>query len=88
MPAKRVPSYRLHKPTEQAVVTLSGRDLYLGQHGSDASHEAYARAVAEWEARGRMPAPPAAARSASLAAGFSRHVESVGLYVENGKATT
>ena len=30
----RTPSYRLHKPTGQAVVTLSGRDIYLGKYGS------------------------------------------------------
>ena len=27
----RTPSYRLHKPTGQAVVTAGGRDLYLGK---------------------------------------------------------
>ena len=26
----KVPSYRLHKATGQAVVTLNGRDIYLG----------------------------------------------------------
>ena len=30
----RVPSLRHHKPSGQAVVTLSGRDVYLGPHGS------------------------------------------------------
>lgn len=46
----RVPSYRLHRPSGQAVVTLSGRDYYLGTHGSPESHERYARLVAEWSA--------------------------------------
>ena len=27
--APRVPSYRRHKPSGQAVVTLNGRDIYL-----------------------------------------------------------
>jgi hypothetical protein len=27
----RVPSYRRHKPTGQAVVTLNGKDHYLGR---------------------------------------------------------
>lgn len=45
---QKVPSYRLHKPTKQAVVRLDGRDVYLGQHGSDASQEKYRRVVAEW----------------------------------------
>ena len=26
----RTPSYRLHKPSGQAVVTLDGHDVYLG----------------------------------------------------------
>ena len=28
------PTYRKHRPSGQAVVTLSGRDFYLGPHGS------------------------------------------------------
>ena len=28
----RLPSYRHHKPTGQAVVTLNGRDIYLGKY--------------------------------------------------------
>ncbi len=46
--ARKVPAYRLHKPTNQAVVRLNGRDLYLGKHGTEASHEAYRRTVAQW----------------------------------------
>lgn len=52
-PSSRTPSYRLHKPTGQAVVTLDGRDVYLGVHGTPASRKAYDRAVAEWLANGR-----------------------------------
>lgn len=49
----RIPSYRLHKSTGQAIVTLSGRDIYLGRHATPESHSAYERAVAEWLAAGR-----------------------------------
>lgn len=44
MPArtKSVPSYRLHKASRQAVVTLDGRDHYLGPWQSRASIDAYA----------------------------------------------
>lgn len=52
----RVPSYRLHKPTGQAVVTLCGKDYYLGKHGSKESKQAYKRLIAEWESAGRSPA--------------------------------
>lgn len=33
-PGVRVPKCRLHKASGQAVVTLSGRDVYLGKYGS------------------------------------------------------
>ena len=49
----RTASYRLHKPTGQAVVTIDGRDFYLGKHGSVASHAEYDRLIAEWLANGR-----------------------------------
>lgn len=52
----RLPSYRLHKSTGQAVVSLSGRDVYLGQHGTEASREKYDRVVQEWLAAGRQRA--------------------------------
>jgi integrase len=50
MPARppRVPSYRLHKPSGKAVVTLGGRDHYLGRHGTPESREAYDRLIGEW----------------------------------------
>src|SRR5262249_30396224 len=51
-----IPTYRLHKPTGQAVVTLDGRDHYLGRHGTPASRAVYDRLVAAWLAR--KPAAP------------------------------
>jgi hypothetical protein len=51
---RKIPSYRLHKPTGQAVVRLDGRDLYLGKHGTEASHEAYRRDIAAWLDAGRI----------------------------------
>ncbi len=57
----RVPAYRLHKASGLAVVRLSGREFYLGRHGSPESHRAYDRAVAEWMASGRA-VPPASPR--------------------------
>jgi integrase len=50
----RTPKYRLHKPTMQAVVTLDGRDIYLGRYGSIESKAEYNRLVAEWLANGRQ----------------------------------
>ena len=43
----RAPSYRLHKTSGQAVVRLSGRDFYLGPHGTARSKAEYQRLVGE-----------------------------------------
>jgi integrase len=71
----RVPSYRLHKPTGQAVVTINGRDRYLGQHGSAASRRAYKRLIAEWAASGGDPATNADLTVAEVIQRFRRHAE-------------
>ena len=42
------PSYRLHKASNQAVVTLNGRDIYLGRHNSPESRKIYRRVIQEW----------------------------------------
>lgn len=49
-----VPSYRRHKPTGQAVVTINGRDLYLGKWNTAASRAEYDRLIAEFLANGRQ----------------------------------
>jgi hypothetical protein len=49
---ERNPSYRKHKATGQAVVTLSGRDFYLGPWQSAESKHEYTRLVREWNAAG------------------------------------
>jgi integrase len=67
-----VPSYRLHKQSGQAVVTLSDavtrrrRDVLLGPHGTPVSRAEYARVVAEWEASGRRLASPPGSAPADL----------------------
>jgi len=53
-----VPSYRRHRQSGQAIVTLpdglGGRhDVLLGKHGTAESRHEYARVIAEWEANGR-----------------------------------
>jgi integrase len=79
---RKVPSYRLHKPTGQAVVRINGHDQYLGKHGTEASHEAYHRAVAEWLATGqhRLPTPagttsPPGITVSQLILAFWKHAE-------------
>jgi hypothetical protein len=55
------PSLRRHKPSKQGVVTLNGRDHYVG-HWPDTKRKppadvqaAYDALVAEWLANGRRP---------------------------------
>jgi integrase len=48
-----VPSYRRHKASGQAVVTLNGRDHYLGAWNSPQSKAEYERLIGEWLVRGR-----------------------------------
>jgi integrase len=53
-----MPSYRLHKQSGQAIVTLTDiagnrRDVLLGKHGTPESEAEYLRVVGEWKARGR-----------------------------------
>jgi hypothetical protein len=53
-----VPSYRRHRQSGQAVVTLPDglgrrKDILLGKYGTAVSRHEYARVVGEWEANGR-----------------------------------
>jgi integrase len=79
-----VPSYRLHKQSSQAVVTLtdgigSRRDVLLGHYGTAKSRVEYARVITEWEANGRrLTVANTSAGSLSvneLMLAFVRHAE-------------
>lgn len=48
MAKSRIPSYRLHKATGQAVVVLRGRSVYLGRFGSPESRAKYDRVIARF----------------------------------------
>jgi integrase len=66
---KDFPTYRLHRQSGQAVVTLTDpsgrrRDVLLGAHDSPESRAAYDRVIAEWAAAGRrLAGPPAGGAS-------------------------
>ena len=86
-PSRTVPSYRQHKPSGQAVVTLSGRDIYLGKYGTNASRAEYDRLIGEWPASGRcLPRPAADMTVAELAIRFWRFA--CGHYRKGGAATS
>jgi integrase len=81
-----IPAYRLHKPTGQAVVTLDGRDLYLGRWNSKQSRQEYDRLVGEWIANGRRLSSTANDLTVTeLAAAYWRFAH--GYYRKNGEPT-
>src|SRR4029450_8216552 len=62
---KRIPTYRLHRASGRAVVTLPiagvprGRDVFLGRYGSPLSRQKYAQVIAQWTDAGDAPATAA-----------------------------
>jgi hypothetical protein len=87
-PSKALPKYRKHRASGKAVVTLSGKDFYLGPHGTKASKAEYDRLIGEWLANGRsLPAEhqPDPTSVNDLCAAYWRFCKTY--YVKNGKPT-
>ena len=85
----RVPKYRHHRATGQAVVTLSGHDHYLGPWQSAKSRREYAWLTSEWLAAGGVVAKdqsPAIADE-ELRAAFWQHAKAYYVNAE-GRPTT
>lgn len=88
--AKSVPSYRLHKARGCAVVTINGRNHYLGAFNSPESRERYGRLIAEHAVNGGLPPKYASTRVPSLAivelcAAYTQWAE--GYYLKHGRMT-
>ncbi len=60
----RIPKYRFHKASGQAVVTLDGKDFYLGKHGTTESQNRYHEEVVQWQLKRRLPEQLVGNRSA------------------------
>jgi integrase len=90
-----IPSYRLHKQSGQAIVTLTDaagnrHDVLLGKHDTPESRAEYLRVVTEWEAAGRC-LPVAGIGVADLTVNelilaYWKFAE--GYYQKNGKPST
>jgi integrase len=52
----KLPKYRLHKASGQALVQINGQRIYLGVYGSETSRQEYRRLIAEWLASNVTPA--------------------------------
>lgn len=66
------------KPSGNAVVTIQGKDHYLGRYGSKASKTEYDRLIGEWLASGRFehPSPEASQLTVKeVIAAFWRYAE-------------
>jgi integrase len=89
----KVPSYRLHKPSDQAIVVIRGKTFYLGRYGSTESKDEYNRIITEWLAGSATVPPPLLSTSpkteltvSQLVLAYWRHVESY--YVKDGRQTS
>ena len=51
--ALRIPQLRRHRPSARAVVTLNGRDFYVGAWKTVDAKADYDRLIGEWLANGR-----------------------------------
>ncbi len=84
----RVPKYRLHKGSGQALVEIAGRRIYLGRHNSDESRERYRRLIAELMSPQqvvRVETPRVSLRINQLILRYYRFAKSY--YVKNGVVT-
>src|SRR3954469_2693898 len=89
--SNRPPSYRRHKARSCAVVTIDGRNHYLGPYGSPESHDRYARLIAEWRTRQPLPRfgrglPSPALSVNELILAYFRHAQAY--YVKDGRPTS
>lgn len=83
-----IPKYRHHKASRQAVVTLNGRDFYLGPYDTKTSRNEYDRLVGEWQANGRQLRSEYAPHGISMVEvlnGYRKFANEY--YVKNGKPT-
>ncbi len=82
-----LPKYRKHRASGQAVVTLNGRDHYLGPHGTQVSKRKYDCLIGEWLQNNRNPifAPTDSPTIVELCARYWQYAK--GYYVKDGKCT-
>ena len=86
----RPPSYRLHKASGQALVTIDRKDHYLGLHGTGESRLRYERLITAWmqgeTASPREPDESNDITVAEVCARYLKHAEN--WYVKDGEPTT
>ena len=89
---KGIPSYRLHKARNCAVVTIDGQNFYLGRYDSPESYEKYTHLIAEWKSNHFPGGNPLTRRTAApvsineLILAFWQYAKR--RYVKNGHPTS
>jgi integrase len=85
------PKYRLHKARNCAVVTIDGKNHYLGPYHSPESFEKYNRLVAGWSVNGQLTRPVGDQPNPSILSinGLTlRYLDfASGYYLKHGKPT-
>jgi hypothetical protein len=85
---RRVPGLRHHKGSGLAVVTLDGRDIYVGKYGTPEAKAEYDRVMGEWLTSGHALAegrnPDLTVNELLLA--YRRHTKEY--YKKNGRPTS
>ncbi len=85
----RPPSYRLHKASGQAVVTIDRKDRYLGVHGTPESRLRYERLITAWMQGEPVPARESESSDITVAEVCIQYLRwAEGYYVKDGKPTT
>jgi integrase len=83
----RTPKYRHHKAKNLAVVTISGRDIYLGKFNSPESKHEYRRLVGEYMQTGVAPRGAAAPEISTIEVVAAYLKFAHGYYRKGGKVT-
>jgi len=86
-----VPSYRHRKSRDLAVVTINGKDVYLGKYNSPESRKLYDKLIQEWLASGRTmssetPVEQEQFSVAELILAYMQHAKVI--YQKAGKPTS
>jgi integrase len=82
------PKYRKHKASGQAIVTIDGKDHYLGPHRTAASRKEYDRVIAEWLANGRSLLIPNAATEITVVELMAKYVRFAKTYYNESSEWT
>ena len=84
----RIPKYRHHKPSGQALVAIRGKRIYLGKFGTDESKEKYRRLIAEFVANDGVVTPTNNASTLTVNELILRYFRFAKTYYrKNGKPT-